>query len=246
MGVQADRQAIVAAFVGPAIAPPSAGRMASGPVDDHALHSYLDFLSDDLLGLGNDALDPRTLAAASAADPGELHARRKRLKAEQSSHSLPAAGSPDGEGDDDGDDSDDDEPQAGRKPGGRRRAAAANKACREKARREKINDRWERMRRLVHVHNCNQLPITPSSHAAAWHVGCRFTELALLIEPGKEPKTDKLSILGEAIRFVRQMAVENSQLKQLNKFLEVRACLWLVVTLARVAPMAWRGATHCR
>jgi hypothetical protein len=46
-------------------------------------------------------------------------------------------------------------------------------------------------------------------------------ELATLIEPDKEPKTDKLSILCEAIRFVQQVAVENSQLKQLNKFLEV-------------------------
>ena len=41
------------------------------------------------------------------------------------------------------------------------------------------------------------------------------------MDPGQEPKTDKLSILQESIRFVQQMQVENNQLKQLNKFLEV-------------------------
>ena len=55
----------------------------------------------------------------------------------------------------------------------------------------------------------------------------RFVELAQLVEPGKEPKTDKLTILSEAIRTVRQLQVENHQLKQLNKFLEVRpAAAW--------------------
>lgn len=50
----------------------------------------------------------------------------------------------------------------------------------------------------------------------------RFIELAKLIEPGQEPKTDKPSILADAIKHVQQMAVENHQLKMLNKFLEVR------------------------
>lgn len=49
----------------------------------------------------------------------------------------------------------------------------------------------------------------------------RFAELASLIDPGKEPKTDKPSILADAIKFVQQLTVENHQLKQLNKFLEV-------------------------
>jgi hypothetical protein len=44
-----------------------------------------------------------------------------------------------------------------------------------------------------------------------------------MVDPSNEPKTDKLSILGEAIRFVQQTQLENSQLRQLNKFLEVRA-----------------------
>lgn len=49
----------------------------------------------------------------------------------------------------------------------------------------------------------------------------RFAELAKLVDPDNEPKTDKLSILAVAIRFVQQTQLENSQLRQLNKFLEV-------------------------
>jgi hypothetical protein len=63
--------------------------------------------------------------------------------------------------------------------------------------------------------------------------------LAKLVDPSNEPKTDKLSVLGEAIRFVQQTQVENSQLRQLNKFLEVRnmhtrACYARFTQLARV------------
>jgi hypothetical protein len=49
----------------------------------------------------------------------------------------------------------------------------------------------------------------------------RFNELARLIDPGKEPKTDKTSILADAIKYVQHINCENHQLKQLNKFLEV-------------------------
>ena len=51
----------------------------------------------------------------------------------------------------------------------------------------------------------------------------RFLELARLVEPdAPEPRTDKLSILGEAIRFVASAAAERHQLRTLNKFLEQR------------------------
>lgn len=56
---------------------------------------------------------------------------------------------------------------------------------------------------------------------------CRFVELAQLVEPNKEPKTDKLTVLQEAIRTVQQLQVENHQLKQLNKFLEVGVSNWV-------------------
>ncbi|GBF89688.1 transcription factor-like [Raphidocelis subcapitata] len=51
----------------------------------------------------------------------------------------------------------------------------------------------------------------------------KFIELAQLVEPNKDPKTDRLTVLCEAIRTVQQFQVENHQLKQLNKFLEEKA-----------------------
>ena len=86
----------------------------------------------------------------------------------------------------------------------------------------------------------------------------------MLIEPDKEPKTDKLSILAEAIRFVRTVQVENRQLQQLNKFLEVggrrrrrrrRPCMAAatppdsrsVMPACRLAwAWAWAHGTHSR
>uniref|UniRef100_A0A383VV66 BHLH domain-containing protein n=1 Tax=Tetradesmus obliquus TaxID=3088 RepID=A0A383VV66_TETOB len=151
----------------------------AGPIDHGSVSSYLDFLSDDLLGSTHNPLDAGTLAAAAAAQDPPGEAKRKRLKREAAD-----AGS---NGEEDLSDDDEDEPRG--KSGKRKTPAAAqNKANREKARREKIND--------------------------------RFTELAKMVDPSNEPKTDKLSILGEAIRFVQQTQVENSQLRQLNKFLE--------------------------
>lgn len=49
-----------------------------------------------------------------------------------------------------------------------------------------------------------------------------FMELAKSLDPGKTPKTDKASIVADAIRVVTQLRTENSQLQQLNKFLEER------------------------
>lgn len=42
-----------------------------------------------------------------------------------------------------------------------------------------------------------------------------------MLEPGKAAKTDKSSIITDAIRVVTQLRAENGQLRQLNKFLEV-------------------------
>ena len=46
-----------------------------------------------------------------------------------------------------------------------------------------------------------------------------------MLEPGKAAKTDKSSIITDAIRIVTQLRAENGQLRQLNKFLEVPALL---------------------
>jgi hypothetical protein len=48
-----------------------------------------------------------------------------------------------------------------------------------------------------------------------------FAELSKVLEPGKAAKTDKSSIITDAIRIVTQLRAENGQLRQLNKFLEV-------------------------
>ncbi|CAL8471669.1 g11211 [Coccomyxa elongata] len=69
-------------------------------------------------------------------------------------------------------------------------AAARTKAGRERARRERLND--------------------------------SFAELSKVLEPGKAAKTDKSSIITDAIRVVTQLRAENGQLRQLNKFLEER------------------------
>lgn len=61
------------------------------------------------------------------------------------------------------------------------------------------------------------------SNSSSWDRSylLRFNELSRLIEPGKEPKTDKNSILSDAVRYVQSLNCQNHQLKQLNKFLEV-------------------------
>jgi hypothetical protein len=58
------------------------------------------------------------------------------------------------------------------------------------------------------------------SHAAERARPYRYTELAALIEPGKQPKTDRNLILEDAVRVISQLRAENNQLRQLNKFLE--------------------------
>lgn len=219
-------------------------QMAGATCDTTTMASYLDFLQDDMLGGGAPAmaahmlLDSSTLAAAQAAGSAELRQQRKRPKRDPS-HLDGALG--DGSNDEDLDASDDDDELSGKcSKGGKRRASAAaqNKANREKARREKINDRCDLGGGVEDLRSCCGAALLPCC-GATWCPAeslcttfpdtclcCtdRFGELAKMVDPSNEPKTDKLSILGEAIRFVQQTQLENSQLRQLNKFLEVRTC----------------------
>ncbi|XP_057959512.1 transcription factor bHLH104-like [Malania oleifera] len=59
------------------------------------------------------------------------------------------------------------------------------KACREKLRREKLND--------------------------------RFSDLSSTLEPGRPAKTDKLTILSDAIQVVNQLRTEAQELKEANE-----------------------------
>ncbi|KAL4565665.1 hypothetical protein LXL04_029768 [Taraxacum kok-saghyz] len=62
---------------------------------------------------------------------------------------------------------------------------AENKACRERQRREKLND--------------------------------RFLELSSTLEPGRPAITDKLAILGDAIRVLNQLKSESQDCKEMNE-----------------------------
>ena len=168
--------------------------------------SYFDFLSDDFLGNPSDPayLDQATLAAICSLG-GEGFAAASGLKRE-----LDGDGSQ-GEGDSDEDNENDKTPAAKKARG----EAARNKANREKARREKLNDKW------VARWSPSEYSMRDSDSSWACSYPLRFNELSRLIEPGKEPKTDKNSILSDAVRYVQSLNCQNHQLKQLNKFLEV-------------------------
>ncbi|KAJ4956702.1 hypothetical protein NE237_013485 [Protea cynaroides] len=63
-----------------------------------------------------------------------------------------------------------------------------SKACREKMRRDRMND--------------------------------RFLELSSILDPGKPPKTDKSSLLNDAIRVLNQLKAEARELKEANEKLQ--------------------------
>ncbi|WOK92822.1 transcription factor bHLH115 [Canna indica] len=63
-----------------------------------------------------------------------------------------------------------------------------SKACREKMRRDKLNE--------------------------------RFLELSSILEPGRPPKTEKVTILSDATRMLKQLRSEAQELKESNKKLE--------------------------
>ncbi|XP_022735390.1 transcription factor ILR3-like isoform X1 [Durio zibethinus] len=67
---------------------------------------------------------------------------------------------------------------------------SSSKACREKLRRDRLND--------------------------------KFTELGSILEPGRPPKTDKATILIDAVRMVAQLRGEAQKLKDSNSSLQER------------------------
>ena len=48
-----------------------------------------------------------------------------------------------------------------------------------------------------------------------------FNELSELLDPGKPSRTDKVSVIADAVKAITQLRAESHQMKQLNKFLEV-------------------------
>ncbi|XP_022858238.1 transcription factor bHLH34-like isoform X2 [Olea europaea var. sylvestris] len=96
-------------------------------------------------------------------------------------------------------------------------SAVGSKACREKMRREKLND--------------------------------RFSELCSLLEPDRPVKTDKLAILGDAIRVLNELKSESQEYKEMNeklleeiKTLKVRAGVYtafMEITISLLILLCW-------
>ncbi|KAF5828322.1 hypothetical protein DUNSADRAFT_17778 [Dunaliella salina] len=178
--------------------PPPSDVSANLPWPSGLGASYLDFLSDDACpSLFMDLLDPQTLQAVCNQNVDVL-GPPPVPPSEDTRRKLQEQDSDAG--------SDAEEQGSGSKGGGgggtggsvgNKKAARseANQAAKNKATREK---------------------------ARREKINDRFSELAQLIDPGKDPKTDKPSILQDAIKCVQQMRMENHQLRQLNKFLEER------------------------
>ncbi|KAF4354181.1 hypothetical protein F8388_004193 [Cannabis sativa] len=69
------------------------------------------------------------------------------------------------------------------------------KACREKMRRERLNDRHESSFSSVYL----------------------FLDLSAVLEPDRPAKTDKTAILDDAVRVLNQLKSENQELKETNE-----------------------------
>lgn len=69
---------------------------------------------------------------------------------------------------------------------------------------------------------------------------CRFSELCSTLEPGRPARTDKLAILGDAIRVVNQLKSEALEYKETNeKLLEEIKTLKVRTFLIYRAPEWW-------
>lgn len=93
-------------------------------------------------------------------------------------------------------------------------AASSSKACREKLRRDKLNERY----RIVNYYFSLQylFTYTPSIMIS------RFLELAAVLEPGKPPKTDKVALLSDAIRMLTDLQSETQKLKESKEDLKAK------------------------
>ncbi|GFR45526.1 hypothetical protein Agub_g6919 [Astrephomene gubernaculifera] len=168
--------------------------------------SFLEFLNDELV-FGSEVLDAPTLEAVCKVADGQRQvpcgrgdAIKPSLSAAQPGPSVQPTSTqaPKRSQEDAGlsDSDEDDEPSKGEKSSGKRsRGGELSAAATKKACREKA--RREKLNE-------------------------RFLDLARLVDPNSEPKTDKSTILTDAIKYVQQLTVENHQLRQLNKFLEER------------------------
>lgn len=91
---------------------------------------------------------------------------------------------------------------------------AENKACRERQRREKLNDRF-------FLYESYHLEIIKFFIFVVWLniiiYLFRFLELSSTLEPGRPVTNDKLAILGDAIRVLNQLKSESQECKEMNE-----------------------------
>ena len=133
------------AGAGPSSAPQPSWQ--AGAADAHQLNAFLDFLPDDVL-LQGDALDASTLTAVLAAQqqqqPGASPSGRPDSRNKRPLLQLDDGRDAEGGSFDDDDDEGEEDGDGGQARKGKRgkcNPVASNKANREKARRDRINDR---------------------------------------------------------------------------------------------------------
>ncbi|KAH1121041.1 hypothetical protein J1N35_004201 [Gossypium stocksii] len=97
--------------------------------------------------------------------------------------------------------------------------ASSSKACREKLRRDRLNDKYLHLSSFSFCLLCF-FPL-PSVNVSKLHNN-RFMELGSILEPGRPPKTDKSAILIDAVRMVTQLRGEAQKLKDSNTSLQER------------------------
>lgn len=91
-------------------------------------------------------------------------------------------------------------------------AAPRTKACREKLRRDRLNDRYNDRCNYMRLPDCWWMMLL-------WTL-VRFRELCCVLDPGKPPKADKLAVLRDATHLLIQLRVEAKKLKESNEALQ--------------------------
>ncbi|KAJ8431825.1 hypothetical protein Cgig2_027570 [Carnegiea gigantea] len=91
------------------------------------------------------------------------------------------------------------------------------KACRERLRREKLNDRHAI---VLSKYLCGTVMWLFRISFFFAHSWSSFLDLSTTLEPGRAAKTDKLAILTDAIRVVNQLRTEAKEYKEENKKLQ--------------------------
>ncbi|KAF9666927.1 hypothetical protein SADUNF_Sadunf16G0279600 [Salix dunnii] len=96
-------------------------------------------------------------------------------------------------------------------------SASSSKACREKLRRDRLNDKYSL---ILSFFSPPPLSASPGHSHFVFGMLTRFIELGSILEPGRTPKTDKAAILVDAVRMVTQLRGEAQKLKDSNSSLQ--------------------------